>query len=585
MGTISIRTKILLALALPLLTAVVLLGWGASRYLDTTDTDVRSFLLIGSGIMLGVTALATALAWRAISPIETLAQDARAVVDVRLPALLERMRSSENSEELRLARLEVNRKDEVGQLADAFNKVQEATVGVAVDQAALLRRGIGDLFVALAERNQHLIERQLAFIDELEADEEDPDQLEALFHLDHLATRAQRNAESLLVLAGRDPQRPTGESIGLHDVIRVAQGEVEGFSRVELGELVEAAIDRSVAVDIAHLLAELLENATMYSPQESTVSVSAETDGRAVAISIVDSGPGLSPERLRAANQLLSDPPLLGLTGASDLGWNLVSRLADRHEVHVELRPTATSGLQAIVALPSRLLLGAPQTAEDSPEAPVDLLFEADDDAAPPLEPALEPAAEALPEPPPVEPTVEPVAEALPTRELLPEPPLEPTVEPVAEALPTREPLPEPPPVEPTVEPVAALGDSSGIFADPDPFAPAPVHTPVPSPAPEVPFGTLGNEIPEEPPSANERIIATMADESGIDDPEPAPELPEPEVTAAGLVRRQRPVGGETAGDEESRTPEALREMLSRYRSSLDEGRAGNPDEAQETEE
>ncbi|MDH5236975.1 MAG: HAMP domain-containing protein, partial [Acidimicrobiia bacterium] len=220
MGTISIRTKILLALALPLLTAVVLLGWGASRYLDSPDSEARTFLLMGSGVMIGVSVLAAALAWGAIRPLQHLATDAQAVVDVRLPALLERMRSADGSHDLRLARLEVSSRDEIGQLANSFNMVQEATVGVAIDQAALLRSGIGDLFVELSKRNQDLIRRQIAFIDELEANEEDPDQLEALFHLDHLATRMQRNAESLLVLAGHETQRPAGGPIDIGDVIR-----------------------------------------------------------------------------------------------------------------------------------------------------------------------------------------------------------------------------------------------------------------------------------------------------------------------------------------------------------------------------
>ncbi len=143
------------------------------------------------------------------------------------------------------------------------------TVEVAEEQAALLRKGIGDIFVNLARRNQTLLDRQIEFIDQLEANEEDPDQLENLFKLDHLATRMRRNAESLLVLAGAEPPRRRARPVALADVVRVAIGEVEDFTRINLLSLDEATVGGNAAVDLAHLLSELMENATQFSPPDS----------------------------------------------------------------------------------------------------------------------------------------------------------------------------------------------------------------------------------------------------------------------------------------------------------------------------
>src|SRR5690606_3884824 len=152
-----------------------------------------------------------------------------------LPALVEQLRNPEAEivgDEL--TPIAVDSKDEIGELATAFNNIQDVTKSVATEQATLLRKGIGDIFVNLARRNQTLLDRQIEFIDQLEAREEDPDQLENLFKLDHLATRMRRNAESLLVLAGAEPPRRRGRPVDMADVVRVAIGEVEHFARITL---------------------------------------------------------------------------------------------------------------------------------------------------------------------------------------------------------------------------------------------------------------------------------------------------------------------------------------------------------------
>ena len=160
-----------------------------------------------------------------------------------------------------LESLDVGGGKEMARLTASMNSIQKVAVEVATEQASLLRKGIGDMFVNLARRNQALLDRQLEFIDELEAEEEDPDQLESLFKLDHMATRMRRNAESLLVLAGAEPSRRRGEPVPLTKVALAAVGEIEHFARIDLLEVDECQVTSKAAADIAHLLSELMENA------------------------------------------------------------------------------------------------------------------------------------------------------------------------------------------------------------------------------------------------------------------------------------------------------------------------------------
>ena len=168
--------------------------------------------------------------------------------------------------------IQVNTRDEVADVADALNTVQDSALDLAVEQA-VLRRNIADSFVNLGRRNQNLLGRQLDFITELEANETDPDTLSNLFRLDHLATRMRRNAESLLVLAGIEPPRQWAAPVRLTDVIRAALGEVEDYQRVTVRGVEPATIIGSAAADLAHLLAELIENALVFSPPDQTVDI------------------------------------------------------------------------------------------------------------------------------------------------------------------------------------------------------------------------------------------------------------------------------------------------------------------------
>ena len=224
----------------------------------------------------------------------------------------------------------------------------------AVQAQAAQRQSISDLFVNLARRNQSLLDRQLALISELEQGENKPEALSDLFQLDHLATRIRRNAESLLVLSGDEPPRLWGRPVPLSEVVRAAAAEVEDYPRVEVLVSDYLEVSGRVVADLSHLLAELIENATMFSPPNSGVRVRTHLvpgEGRTFLLSIEDTGIGLSDEHMQAANELLADPPDLD-PRRSTLGFHVVGRLALRLGLRVSLAHTPGGGVTALVTLP-----------------------------------------------------------------------------------------------------------------------------------------------------------------------------------------------------------------------------------------
>ena len=239
---------------------------------DSASVWARSLV----GLAIAGFLLATAFAFfvgRSISrPLLRLSKAARQMNEETLPALVDSMARPDIAPPS-FAPIDIKSSDELGELAGALNELQNTALEVAHRQGDVLKRGISDIFVNLARRNQSLLDRQIEFIDRLEATEEDPDQLERLFRLDHLATRMRRNAESLLVLAGAEQTRRRTRDVSLRDVVRVAIGEVEDYRRIEIASLDDVMVTGSVAVDLAHLLSELMENGTQYSPPESAVEV------------------------------------------------------------------------------------------------------------------------------------------------------------------------------------------------------------------------------------------------------------------------------------------------------------------------
>jgi signal transduction histidine kinase len=235
-------------------------------------------------------------------------------------------------------------------LAAELGKVQSE-----VDQ----RQSVSELFINLARRNQSLLDRQLELIGDLEQRERNPDGLSDLFQLDHLATRIRRNAESLLVLSGDDPPRRWGRPVPLSEVVRAAAAEIEDFGRVEVLVNEHLEVTGRAVADLAHLLAELIENATTFSPPTADVRVRshlAPAQGARYVLSVEDTGIGMKPDELDAANELLAESPEVDLRRSSMLGFHVVSRLAKRYGIEVRLAHTPGGGLTALVTLPDRLV-------------------------------------------------------------------------------------------------------------------------------------------------------------------------------------------------------------------------------------
>ncbi|MFI6943592.1 nitrate- and nitrite sensing domain-containing protein [Streptomyces sp. NPDC050418] len=282
------------------------------------------------------------------------------VAEQRLPMLVDQLSRTEPGRvDTRVQPIPITTTDEIGEIARAFDQVHREAVRLASEQA-LLRGNINAIFTNLSRRNQSLIEGQLTLITDLENNEADPDQLENLFRLDHLATRMRRNGENLLVLAGEEPGRRWDQPVPLVDVLRAASSEVEQYERIELTGVPEAEIHGRAVTDLVHLLAELLENATTFSSPQTKVRVTATRlpDGR-VMVEIHDKGIGLTAEDFADINHKLANPPTVDAAISQRMGLFVVGRLADRHGVRVQLRPSGEqAGTTSLVMLPDAITRG-----------------------------------------------------------------------------------------------------------------------------------------------------------------------------------------------------------------------------------
>jgi len=259
--------------------------------------------------------------------------------------------------------------DEIGEVARSFDVVHGQAVKLAAEQA-VLRDNVNAIFVNLSRRSQALVERQLALIDRLERDEQDPDNLANLFELDHLATRMRRNSESLLVLSGSGLAKRMSRPVPIGELVGAAVSEVEQYARIEVGSPPDASVLGRVVNDLIHLIAELLDNATTYSEPNTKVSVRiARTKSRELAIQVTDRGVGMSEEDVRVANESLANPPDIDVSVTRRMGLYVVARLAKRHGIRVKLRTNEDidGGTVALVVIPEALVH---RPGEEAPPAP-----------------------------------------------------------------------------------------------------------------------------------------------------------------------------------------------------------------------
>ncbi|MFF5259008.1 nitrate- and nitrite sensing domain-containing protein [Actinomadura viridis] len=251
---------------------------------------------------------------------------------------------------------------EIRQISDSFVVAREAVL-VGAARELSIRGGLSEVFVNLARRNQALLHRQLSLLDTMERRTEDPAELSDLFRLDHLATRMRRHAEGLVILAGKSAGRAWRRPVPIVDVVRGAVAEVEDYQRVRVQQLPRVALQGTAVADVIHMLAEIVENATTYSPPQAPVRVSAHTVANGLVIEVEDRGLGMTEQDLAAANERLADPPEFDPSDSARLGLFVVARLARRHGITVTLRHSPYGGTTAITLVPASLVTDVPENA------------------------------------------------------------------------------------------------------------------------------------------------------------------------------------------------------------------------------
>src|SRR5215831_6838192 len=323
---------------------------GAVRSLTLTAAVAAAVLII---VLLATVVIARSM----VRPLRQLKAGALEVAGARLPEEVRELSTAGGADQdAEVEPIGVHSTDEIGQVARAFDQVHQEAVRLAADEARL-RGSVSAMFVSLSRRSGSLLERLLRLIDSLELGEQDSERLADLFRMDHLATRMRRNSENLLVLAGQEPPRRWAEPVSLADVVRASVSEIEQYDRVVLEIQAGIGVTGNAVADVVHLLAEIIENATMFSAQGTQVTVSAHSlRSGGVLINVIDSGMGMTEDQLAQVNWRLENPPVADVEVSRHMGLFAVAHLAARHGVRVRLKAAASGGLIARVWLPGALI-------------------------------------------------------------------------------------------------------------------------------------------------------------------------------------------------------------------------------------
>ncbi|MBK1787103.1 sensor histidine kinase [Prauserella cavernicola] len=328
---------------------------------DAASTSLLQSVLAGAGVLVlavGAFAVAARLASALVRRLRGLRTTILGIAEEKLPSIVRRLNSGEHVDLNTEMSIVDEGDDEIGQVADAFNTAQRTAVDAAAAEAKT-RGGINRVFLDIAHRSQLVVHRQLEVLDVAEAKQSDPEHLELLFKLDHLATRARRNAESLVILGGGQPGRKWRNPVVLEDIVRSAVSETEEFARVSSVRLPEVRVQGAVVADLLHLLAELVDNATAFSPPDAPVTVRGNVVGKGVVVEVEDQGLGIEFEQRERLNETLRNPPAfqeMALAGKRNLGVFVIGQLARRHGISVSLVESAYGGIKAIVLIPTTVI-------------------------------------------------------------------------------------------------------------------------------------------------------------------------------------------------------------------------------------
>ncbi len=355
----SLRSSLLALVLVPSLGLAA--AWGYAAYL-LRDAGNRTALVAGTAVVavvLLVSLIRGVRAARALSArLAVLRTDTLALAQQEIPDVVGRLRAGEPVPTPPTWTPSRRAGDEVQQTSDGLAAVRQAAVAAIVHQAQG-REGTKKVFLNIARRTQILIHRQISMLDALEREHEEPELLRELFAVDHLATRMRRNAENLVILGGALPARRWRNAVPMVNVLRSAVSETENYARVVVQGVPRASLSGQAVADVIHLVAELIENGTTFSPPYTQVQVSAQEVPKGLAVEVEDRGLGMTEEEYERLNEYLANPPELDVSALGDdlrLGLFVVARLAARHDIQVTLRPSPYGGTRAVVLVPSVLL-------------------------------------------------------------------------------------------------------------------------------------------------------------------------------------------------------------------------------------